>query len=171
MKNYVEDIKAINNSIIETFPIEIAQENEIFCLPASLQALINYHSGGVISQMDLFNQMNRSPSFGTASSLRIKGFHFEVKYPETFEEWKSIIQMEVILKKPVTISTRVNPNAVHIRVAIGVTNKSFLLYNPGANLENGRIISSKEEYFFQDAENNWNLPNKCGDLLLCTYIS
>lgn len=150
------------------YPTQFRQENNFFCLPACLQAIIFYHSNRIIDQIDLFNMMERNPSFGSASLINITDFEFYVNYPNSFEEWLGIIINELKMENPVAISTRISENQVHIRVVIGFNNESLTLHNPGT-WEKENIVPIVENYSFLEAKKDWERINKCGDLLLSKY--
>lgn len=171
------------------FPFSVVQDGSMFCIPAATLAIFKYHKPqSTIRQFDLMKWMiegppDHMPSFGamvTHVGPKINT-HFKLVQldPATFTKWLDNVKNELTKQYPIAIATRL-ANGPHIRVVIQLDDQAghMVLFNPGIggiNLfvpsPNGIIggwsiiQSGIEMYTVQQAEDDWNNPQKCGDQL------
>jgi hypothetical protein len=168
---------------ISRFNLNLVQQGLYFCIPSCIRGMMKFQDQNFnLSQEEIMQKItnyasDRQPSFGAAETSAPNEFSdFEINQllPNDYIAWEESIKKEIDNGFPIAISTRTGPDSTHIRLVLGYDNQAeyFLLYNPGTSLRfeaNGlfsnQIVGGCESLTFSEAENLFNAPNACRDLL------
>lgn len=174
---------------ISKFNFNIIQDHPDFCLPAIVQAMLQYNDGNCkLTQQEILDKIiktrpDRQPSFGAVSECAEAEFpDFLIKQLVTndYQEWADNIKKEIDDGFPIATAKRSGLNAVHIRVVLGYDDimGKFTLFNPGTtflgqttsgNQIPYEIISSIDEYSYVEAQSDFKAPNACRDQLTIRF--
>ena len=127
-------------SDLKRFPCYIRQETPIWCIPATVEAVMKYLDPSlVLEQKSLVEEYIKSRDFGTICYANFKDavleprfgteFCFTIEIFPEFEDWKNAIKKFVLLNLPPLISVRVQAGA-HMAAILGFTDSLFLSYDP-----------------------------------------